>query len=722
MKSLRSIFFVVLGILASLCSPAWAATAVNLNQPIDGAISSVAQSNSYTLSATAGEVLNFSVVSTTSLSGNFGPCIVVYDPNGKEVGSAGGNYVHSVELDGLIPLLTGTYTTLISDCANAATGDYVLFVQKTSSPTGVALPYAAVQTGTITSAAQSNMYNFTANANDFLNFTVVATTSTSGNFGPCIFLYNSSGTPVLDQAGGNYVHNFEMDGYVVKTAGTYNVLVKDCADVATGTYDLFLQKTNAPVNSTPIVYGETQVGTLSAYGQNNAYTLIGTAGEVLDFAVTATTSTSGNFGPCITLYNTTSPTQVDSAGGNYVHNITMNNYQVTTSGTYNVIIKDCADEASGTYNLAVQCIVGACDLPVPQIITISPTSAPKSSPALTLTVNGRGFAHVNAKSVVEWKGPGQTAFAPLTTAFTSTSLLTAVIPAPDLVTVGTAEVEVVTPAPGGGTSNPVPFIINGPTTPPTCSPLPGTYPPPLSVTLADTTAGAVIYYTVNGTTPTTSSTKYTAAIAVAASETIEAIAVAPGFPASAVVSCAYIVEHVAVAPIFSPAAGPYTHEVFVTLSPTTPGSTMYYTTNGTTPTTASNKYTAPIPVYVSETIKAIAAAPGYANSIVSSAAYTIVGAPWALSSAATLIATPDANLNAVVNTQGLAGSYTFQYGTSSTALTTSTPATTLAASTAWINASTKLTTLKTKTIYYYQVVVKTAGGTASGSVLSFTTN
>jgi hypothetical protein len=291
-----------------------------------------------------------------------------------------------------------------------------------------------------------------------------------------------------------------------------------------------------------------------------------------------------------------------------------------------------------------------------------------------------------------------------------------------LTTVGTAEVEVVTPAPGGGTSNQVAFAINGPTATPTCSPAAGTYPPPVSVTLADATPGAVIYYTTNGTTPTTSSTKYTAAIPVTASGTVKAIADAAGFPNSAVVSCAYIVEPVAVAPILSPAAGTYTNEVFVTLTDSTPGSAIYYTTNGTTPTTASTKYTAPIPVYLSETIKAISVAPGYANSIVSSATYTVIGAPWALSSAATSIATPDATLNAVVNTQGLAGSYYFQYGTSSTALTTSTAATALAASTSWINASAKLTTLKTKTTYYFQVVVKTAGGIASGSVLSFTTN
>ena len=45
---------------------------------------------------------------------------------------------------------------------------------------------------------------------------------------------------------------------------------------------------------------------------------------------------------------------------------------------------------------------------------------------------------------------------------------------------------------------------------PTFSPAPGSYTSAQSVTLLDTTSGAVIYYTTNGTTPTVSSAKYSA--------------------------------------------------------------------------------------------------------------------------------------------------------------------------------------------------------------------
>jgi hypothetical protein len=77
------------------------------------------------------------------------------------------------------------------------------------------------------------------------------------------------------------------------------------------------------------------------------------------------------------------------------------------------------------------------------------------------------------------------------------------------------------------------------------------------------------------------------------------------------------------APTFSPVGGSYTSAQSVTLASATSGATIYYTTNGTTPTTSSTKYSKAISVTTTETIKAIAAAPGYATSGVSSAMYTI---------------------------------------------------------------------------------------------------
>jgi hypothetical protein len=76
-------------------------------------------------------------------------------------------------------------------------------------------------------------------------------------------------------------------------------------------------------------------------------------------------------------------------------------------------------------------------------------------------------------------------------------------------------------------------------------------------------------------------------------------------------------------PTFSPEAGTYTSTQSVTISDGTQGATIYYTTDGSTPTTSSTQYTSAISVDSSETINAIAAAGGYSNSDVATAAYVI---------------------------------------------------------------------------------------------------
>ena len=171
--------------------------------------------------------------------------------------------------------------------------------------------------------------------------------------------------------------------------------------------------------------------------------------------------------------------------------------------------------------------------------------------------------------------------------------------------------------PGSGTTSPAAT--------PTFSPAAGTYTSAQTVTISDTTSGAAIYYTTNGTTPTTSSTKYSTPVSVSSTETIEAIAVASGYTNSAVASAAYTINipQTAATPTFSPAGGSYNSAQSVTISDTTTGAAIYYTTNGTTPTTSSTKYSAAISVGSSETIQAIAAASGYNNSAIASASYSI---------------------------------------------------------------------------------------------------
>jgi Chitobiase/beta-hexosaminidase C-terminal domain/FG-GAP-like repeat len=163
---------------------------------------------------------------------------------------------------------------------------------------------------------------------------------------------------------------------------------------------------------------------------------------------------------------------------------------------------------------------------------------------------------------------------------------------------------------------------------PTFTPASGTsFASTLSVAIADSTPGATIFYTTNGSTPTTSSQVYSGPISINASTTIQALASASGFAQSGIASASYTQSATAAAtPTISPANGTtFSSTLSVSISDATSGATIYYTTNGTTPTTSSNVYSGPVTISASSTVEAIAGGSGFTTSGVATASYTLTG-------------------------------------------------------------------------------------------------
>ena len=161
---------------------------------------------------------------------------------------------------------------------------------------------------------------------------------------------------------------------------------------------------------------------------------------------------------------------------------------------------------------------------------------------------------------------------------------------------------------------------------PEISPASGAVASGTEVTITCSTDGASIYYTTDGKTPTSSSTAYNPASkpTITAATTIKAIAVKDGLEDSEVASATYSIAVPCETPTFSLDEGEYAKGTTVTISTGTAGATIYYTTDGSTPTTSSLVYSSALTINANQTIKAIAVKDGYLNSAVASASYTII--------------------------------------------------------------------------------------------------
>jgi sugar lactone lactonase YvrE len=228
---------------------------------------------------------------------------------------------------------------------------------------------------------------------------------------------------------------------------------------------------------------------------------------------------------------------------------------------------------------------------------------------------------------------------------------------------------------------------------PTVTPAPvlslpaGTYSTAQTVTITDSLQNATIYYTNDGSTPNVGSTVFSGPITISASETVNAIAVASGNAESTVASAAYLIAAVAATPVFNPPAGTYTGTQSVTVTSSSIGAAIYYTTDGSTPTTASAQYSNSITVAASEIIKAIATGPGYTPSAVASASYVINNAAPVLTGLSPAIASAGgAGFTLTASGTGFSSASTIQWGSSTlatqflnpTTLTASIPASSVA--------------------------------------------
>lgn len=148
-------------------------------------------------------------------------------------------------------------------------------------------------------------------------------------------------------------------------------------------------------------------------------------------------------------------------------------------------------------------------------------------------------------------------------------------------------------------------------------------------TVTLTAKEGTIYYTTDGTNPTTSSAVYSDPIDVSGSAgtVLRAIAVVDGKAPSDVAVFSYTRAGQVAAPVFSIPSGEIDTGTTVEITTATEGATIYYSTDGTEPTADNVKeltmYVAPITITRAVTIKAIAVSDKQDESVVQTATYTV---------------------------------------------------------------------------------------------------
>jgi uncharacterized protein (TIGR02145 family) len=169
---------------------------------------------------------------------------------------------------------------------------------------------------------------------------------------------------------------------------------------------------------------------------------------------------------------------------------------------------------------------------------------------------------------------------------------------------------------------------------PVIQPGTGTYTAPVQVSITCATALAQIYYTVSGNIPVigTSFTRlYTGPFELRNNTTVRAMAVRSGSANSGIAVSFLTISDptVVAAPVLSPLPGTFNQAVAITLTSSTPGATIYYTTNGNVPLLSpfpnsfTSIYTGPFTISSSRTIRALAVRAGLSNSPVTVGNYTI---------------------------------------------------------------------------------------------------
>jgi YD repeat-containing protein len=302
---------------------------------VNGSISGVLQTNSYTVTAQAKDAFLLRLEQTSPNSA-FRPRVDVYDPLGNPIQFVNTNSLARLNFT---VIANGSYTLSVSDSSagGGQTGTYSLSLLRLNRPCNAAtLGCGALAAGNISRPLASSIYTYSAAAGESFTLRMLSYTAA---LQPDLEVYDSLGNPVGQSTSGN------VTGVDVTqpAGGAYTVVAMDAGPLqAGGPFGVELLRTiNACSAASP--QGQTVDGVINGSEPFISYSMPATQGDSL---MVRSASLTPGFAAQMDLYDPT---------GVRVNSSTFEiSSKVAATGSYTVIVGASAPLTAGGYALSWQ--------------------------------------------------------------------------------------------------------------------------------------------------------------------------------------------------------------------------------------------------------------------------------------------------------------------------------------------------------------------------------
>ena len=322
-------------------------------QTLIGTFNLASDTDMFQFTAAAGDRV---VITATGTPAGVYPEIYLYPPGSGESEASAIGAGGSKRLDYQLQQ-TGTYTILMQENGLNTAGDYAISLAKlpgaVTSPTdtnGGAIVSAQTLIGTFNLDSDTDMFQFTATANDRV---VITTTGTTTGVYPEIYLYppGSGGSEASAVGAGG---SKRLDCQLQQT-GTYTILMQDNGLNTAGDYAISLAKLPGAVtsptdtNGGAIVSAQTLTGTFNLASDTDMFQFTAAAGDRV--VITATGTTTGVY-PEIYLYppgsGESEASAVGAGGSKRLEHL------LQDSGTYTILLQDNGLNTAGIFDVSLE--------------------------------------------------------------------------------------------------------------------------------------------------------------------------------------------------------------------------------------------------------------------------------------------------------------------------------------------------------------------------------